>query len=239
MEKITLPDKRKIVLSIVRDADNALTRDVIVRRSGLADAGEIIDSLVRENIITYFPDEPGTRLRYFTVAERMESIESQIAEHLWELSAEGMLYFAYGSDLNRDEMYKIKCPGSHFLCKGRIEGFDLSFDLFMEEWEGTVPSIKFSGSGIPVWGAVYFVKREDWGKLDVYEGVPRVNRRVKVPVYTSFGLFCADCYQSLPGDKKLPSGKYLDKVIEGLEFFGFPQKYVRYIKSLPVNKKHQ
>jgi hypothetical protein len=50
-------------------------------------------------------------------------------------------------------------------------------------------------------------------------------------------LFCADCYQSLPGDKDLPSGKYLEKMLAGSEFFGLPQKHVRYIKSLPVNKR--
>ncbi|MHB8157036.1 MAG: gamma-glutamylcyclotransferase family protein [Desulfocucumaceae bacterium] len=237
----SLPDNKEIILGIIRDADNALTRGVIQRRSGLSDleTDKTINSLVKENKITFFPEEDGSKInkfRYLTVAEEKESIEGGVARHLWELSAGGLLYFAYGSDLDPGEMYRVRCPGSHFLCKGYIEGFDLSFDLYMEEWRGTVPSIKFSGSSRQVWGAVYCIKSGDWEKLDLYEGVPKINRRVNVPVHTAFGLFCAGGYQSLPGDKKLPSEKYMEKLLGGAEFFGLPQKYVRYIKSLPVNR---
>lgn len=242
MNGLNLPDRKKIVLGIVRDADNALTSGVIIKRSGLPEAeiDIIINSLIDEGKLTFFPGEPtgkAPKPRYLTVPEKKESIESEVSQHLWELSAAGQLYFAYGSDLSPEEMYKIRCPGSNFLCKGHIEGFELSFDMYLEEWEGTVPSIKFTGGGTQVWGALYCIAGEDWNKLDGYEDAPRLNRRVKLPVHTSYGVFCADGYQSLPGDKKLPSGKYLEKVLAGLEFFGLPQNYIRYIKALPVNKK--
>lgn len=239
---LNLPDNKKIVLGIIRDAGNALTREVINRRSGLPDGQTdyIISSLVDEEKLTFFPAnqaEKANKHRYLTVPEKKESIEREVADHLWELSAAGRLYFAYGSDLNPEEMYKIRCPGSNFLCKGSIKGFELSFNLYLEEWEGTVPSIRFSGDSGEVWGALYCIGAEDWGKLDGYEDVPRLNRRVKVPVCTTYGTFCADCYQSLPGDKNLPSGKYLEKMLTGSEFFGLPQKHSRYIKSLPVKKR--
>ena len=239
---LDLPDIKKIILGIVRDADNALTREVITRRSGLPDSqtDHLISILVDEENLTYFPGDKsnsGNKHRYVTVPGKKEAIERAVADHLWELSAAGKLYFAYGSDLNPEEMYKIRCPGSHFLCKGSIKGFELSFNLYLEEWEGTVPSIRYSGDSGQVWGALYCIGAEDWNNLDGYEDVPRLNRRVKVPVCTTYGVFCADCYQSLPGDKNLPSGKYLEKMLTGSEFFGLPQKHSRYIKSLPVKRR--
>lgn len=242
MDSLKLPDSKKIILGIIRDADNALTRDTIVKRSGLSEAetDNILSRLVGGNILTHFPEEKteiAKKLRYHTIPEKMEFVEREVANHLWELSAEGTLYFAYGSDLHPEEMYSERCPGSHFLCKGNIDGFELSFNLYLEEWQGTVPSINFSGESGQVWGALYYVDDSGWARLDGFEDVPRLNRRVKVPVHTAFGLFCADCYQALPGAKDLPSGKYLEKMLAGSEFFGLPQKHVRYIKSLPVNKK--
>ncbi|MFZ5651569.1 MAG: gamma-glutamylcyclotransferase family protein, partial [Bacillota bacterium] len=162
--------------------------------------------------------------------------ERAAAEHLWELSAAGMLYFAYGTDLEPEEMYRRNCPGSRFLCKGRLEGFDLAFDRYMEEWRGTVASIKYSGGEGNVWGVLYSIGEKDWDTLDNMEVTPLQSRRVRVPVRTSFGLFCAQCYQSVPGDKRLPSKDYIERIIKGSYLFGLPEKYVKYLKSLPVNQ---
>ncbi|MFZ5648462.1 MAG: gamma-glutamylcyclotransferase family protein [Bacillota bacterium] len=236
-----LPDVKTSVLGIIRDADNALTYDVILRRSGLPKGvlDAAISSLVDGNRIMFFPDDQvkdeEKNIRYFTVAGKREAIERAVADHLWELSAAGMLYFAYGTDMDPEEMYSRNCPGSRFLCKGRLEGFDLSFDRHMEEWRGTVASIKFSGGEGNVWGVLYSIGKNDWETLDRLEEIPGSNRRVRVPVRTSYGLFCAECYQSVPGDKRLPSKDYIEIIVKGSYFFGLPEKYIKYLKSLPVS----
>lgn len=238
----SLPDEKTIVLGIIRDADNALTYEVILRRSGLTSGvlDGIIKSLVSEKRIMSFSEdhEKGIEeknIRYFTVAGERESIENSVALNLWELSAAGMLYFAYGTDLEPGEMYRRNCPGSRFLCRGRLEGFELAFDRYIEEWRGTVASIKYSGGEGNVWGVLYSIAEKDWITLDKQEETPIKNRRVRVPVRTPFGLFCAQCYQSVPGDKRLPSKEYIEQIVKGSYFFNLPEKYIKYLKSLPVN----
>ncbi|MFZ5632220.1 MAG: gamma-glutamylcyclotransferase family protein [Bacillota bacterium] len=240
MKFSSLPDNETAVLGMIRDADHAPAYDSILKRSGIsADLLDgIISRLIDEKTITSFPEDAAKKReqrRYLTVVEMREAVEKRVADHLWELSAGGRLYFAYGSDLDPEEMYTRRCPGSRFLCRGRLEGFGLTFDQYLEEWQGTVASIKFSEAESSVWGVLYCIKPEDWQKLDEFEDVPRHNRRVRVPVHTAYGLFCAECYQSVPGDKRLPSKRYIGKIIRGAEFFGLPQKYIRLVKSLPVN----
>ncbi|MCL6610057.1 MAG: gamma-glutamylcyclotransferase [Peptococcaceae bacterium] len=239
MNSLTLPDSETVVLGIIRDADHAPAYDLILKRSGFS-AGQLDDligRLVDRKKITTFPGDSDKRKevrRYLTVPETGEAVDREIAAHLWEMSAGGLLYFAYGSDLDPEEMYKKRCPGSRFLCRGSLEGFDLVFDQYLEEWRGTLCSIKFSGDENRVWGVLYGVQAGHWQTLDSLENAPELNRRVRVPVRTAFGLFCAGCYQSVPGNRGLPSESYLEKMIRGAEFFGLPQKYIRMIKSLPA-----
>lgn len=235
----TLPDNEAVILGIIRDSDHALTRDLILKRCGLPTdiLDDTISRLVDDKKIMFFPGDEAKKRegrRYQTVFEMREAVDKEVAGHLWELSAGGLLYFAYGSDLDPDEMYIRRCPESRFLCRGYLEGFELAFDRYLEEWQGTVASIMPSDAEGSVWGVLYSVKPGDWQALDRFEEVPGQNRRVRVPVRTSYGLFCAECYQSVPGDKRLPSKGYIDKIIRGAEFFGLPQKYIRLIKSLPV-----
>lgn len=235
-----LPDYDTAVLGIIRDADHAPSYDKILRQSGLSPEklDSIICRLTEQHVITTFPEDTVKKKeqrRYFSVMESMENIEKTVYTHLWELSSRGMLYFAYGSDMDPGEMYGRRCPGSIFLCRARLEGFSLTFDQYQEEWKGTVASIKLADGEGSVWGLIYCVKPEDWEKLDQYEEVPVRNRRVRVPVHTAYGLICADCYQSIPGDKRLPSRSYLDKIVNGANYFGLPQKYIRQVKSLPVS----
>ena len=239
MKYLTLPDQEAIILGVVRDADHSLTYDLILKRTGFA--SDVLDELIsrlveKKKITTLAGDETKHRKsrRYLTVSETLEAVEGEVARHLWEMSARGLLFFAYGSDLDPTEMYNKHCPGSQFLCKGSLEGFDLTFDQYQENWRGMLCSIKFSKGEKRVWGALYAIQEKDWQTLDQLESIPHLYRRVSVPVQTVYGLFCAQCYQSIPGGKGLPSKEYLEKMINGASFFGLPQQYIRIIKSLPV-----
>lgn len=234
---LNLPDKKMIVLGIIRDADNALTYETISRRSGVS-AGQletIIEDLINEEKIKTFPDDLSKTLdtrRFHTNLSALPGADTLVAEHLWELSAAGLIYFAYGCDLDPGQMYGSRCPGSHYLCRASLDGFRLVFDRYSSEWGGGQASFRRCGDSV-IWGALYYVNTAHWQNLDKLEVTPFC-RRVRVPVRTSFGLFCTECYQSLPADIALPSRDYLDKIINGGQFFGLPQKYLRLIKSIPV-----
>ncbi|GBF34069.1 hypothetical protein DCCM_3181 [Desulfocucumis palustris] len=234
---IKLPDDKTLILGVIRDADNALDFDTIAKRSGYTrDMLEpVILSLVAEDRVVTFENDRTKPLeirRFHTNLNDPPGADALVAEHLWELSASGLLYFAYGCDLDPEQMYLKRCPGSHYLCRAALDGFRLAFDRYSAEWGGGQASFRRCENST-VWGALYHVKPEHWSALDNVEVTPYC-RRVRVPVKTSFGLFCAECYQSFPAEIALPSKKYLDKIISGGHFFGLPQKYLRLVGSIPV-----
>lgn len=235
---MNIPDKKLMVLGVIRDADNALDFETIAKRSAFptGQLEALIENLTEQRIITTFPDDAAKPLNqrrfHSSISDTHAAADSLVSEHIWELSAMGLLYFAFGCDLDPEQMYVKRCPGSHYLCRASLEGFRLVFDRYSLEWEGGQASFR-RDTNSTIWGALYYVNTEHWKTLDAAEITPYC-RRVRVPVHTSFGLFCAECYQSFPADMALPSRKYLDKIIKGGQFLGLPQKYLRLVGSIPV-----
>ena len=96
-----------------------------------------------------------------------------------------MLYFAYGSNLNWEEMKK-RVPSSIFYGKAKLENYRLDF---------TRKSIN-RGCGVAdiiednkdIWGAIYQFDEEDLGRLDKAEGynpnrVKNAYKRIEKMVY--------------------------------------------------------
>ena len=74
-----------------------------------------------------------------------------------------MLYAAYGSNLNLEQM-EWRCPDSKVLACGIIKDMRLVFNTHAD----IIPS---KGSCVPV--AVFEVPKQDWQWLDKYEGYPK------------------------------------------------------------------
>ena len=79
-----------------------------------------------------------------------------------------MLYFAYGSNLDWEQMKK-RCPSARFLCVARLAGHKLAFTRLSDRRQcGTADVVQARGSD--VWGVVYRLDECDFGPLDEYEG---------------------------------------------------------------------
>lgn len=228
---------RAMVLGLIRDVDNALPCEIIARRMALDEDSltTVIDSLLQEGLIRTFPDDmekpPGER-RLFARQESLEQIRSLVRDYMSELSNEGRLYFAYGTNMHPEQMYQQRCPGSHFLMRGEIHDRRLVFQHRSEQWGGGVAGMVYS-EGDSVWGAAFWVSDRHWAELDRLEGKPAGYRRIRVPVRTHFGIFCMESYNTVPGDECLPSSRYMAHIIEGAEFFGLPQQYIKRLKNTP------
>ena len=83
-----------------------------------------------------------------------------------------MLYVAYGSNLNLEQM-EWRCPNSKTIGNGVIEDWKLVFNTHAD-------IIPCKGKNVPV--VVWDVPSVDWNYLDVYEGYPKyyVKRKIKV-----------------------------------------------------------
>jgi gamma-glutamylcyclotransferase len=91
-----------------------------------------------------------------------------------------MLYFAYGSNMNRAQM-KERCPGSRFLKSARLDGHRFVYDGYSVARNGPVANIVPSGVD-HVLGALYEITQKDKLDLDAHEGYPRDYHRKLVEV---------------------------------------------------------
>jgi gamma-glutamylcyclotransferase len=80
-----------------------------------------------------------------------------------------MLYFAYASNLNRQQM-RERCPDSRPLFTATLPNFKIVFTGWSRKWMGGTATIK-SSRGDKVHGAIYEVSDADMRKLDKAEGV--------------------------------------------------------------------
>ena len=79
-----------------------------------------------------------------------------------------MLYFAYGSNLNHEQM-KERCKNSKYIKNIFLEGYKLSFCTIDRDY-GVANIVKKLDSKVP--GGVWKISTNDEKKLDYYEGFP-------------------------------------------------------------------
>ena len=79
-----------------------------------------------------------------------------------------MLYFAYGSNLNHEQMQE-RCKDSKYIKNVFLEGYKLSFCAISRSY-GVANIVKKSGSKVP--GGIWEISINDEKELDYYEGFP-------------------------------------------------------------------
>ena len=87
-----------------------------------------------------------------------------------------MNYFAYGSNMSREQMSK-RCPGSKYIGYGYLNNFRIDFTKISNTWKGGVADI-IESDGDKVWGLFYSVTTDDLISLDKYEGYPKHYNRM-------------------------------------------------------------
>ena len=75
-----------------------------------------------------------------------------------------LLYFAYGSNMNQDQM-RDRCPDSKLLGKAVLADHQIAFTRFSSTWDSAVADILVS-PGYSVWDLLYEISQKDLEKLD-------------------------------------------------------------------------
>jgi gamma-glutamylcyclotransferase (GGCT)/AIG2-like uncharacterized protein YtfP len=133
-------------------------------------------------------------------------------------SALALPYFAYGSNLNRDDM-RERCPDARALVVARLDGWRLTFR--------GVANIE-PAEGRTVHGALWWLSPNDLAALDRYEGAPTHYRQRIVVVQTEHGPRRAVSYlMERPSYLGLPSTWYLGRIAEGFRDWGLPVPELR------------
>ncbi len=129
-----------------------------------------------------------------------------------------MYYFAYGSNLNKEQMMS-RCPYAIPVARVKLYGYQLTFnrvaDIVEEEQAIT-------------WGAIYTVFPEDLKNLDRYEGYPKLYDKIPVVVEDDKGhSYQAFAYVLTIKGLNEPSDGYYHIIKEGYRDWRIPQKPLR------------
>ena len=143
----------------------------------------------------------------------------------------GMLYFAYGSNLDLRQMRR-RCPGSTVVGRARLPDYRLGFTRYATKRKGGVADI-VPEPGAEVWGALYSVDDAGMASLDEFEGVPRAYRRIDVVVLDDEDIEReAIAYFANKTGEFAPGRAYLGLIITGCRDHKLPEEYVQALESI-------
>lgn len=143
----------------------------------------------------------------------------------------GILYFAYGSNLDLRQMRR-RCPGSEVVGRARLPDYRLGFTRYATKRKGGVADI-VPEPGAEVWGALYSVDEAGMASLDEFEGVPRAYRRIDVVVLDDEDIEReAIAYFANKTGEFAPGRAYLGLIITGCRDHKLPEEYVQALESI-------
>ena len=156
-----------------------------------------------------------------------------------------MHYFAYGSNLDPDQM-RARAPGHRVVGLAALRDHRLIFPHYSIPWAGGVSSVQ-GAHGATVWGMLYEVNESDLAELDRFEGFrghgdqhnlydrEQVTVELTRPDDGSFPRRVrAAIYIGRPNNPSPPSRKYLDVVLRGARHHRLPEDYVAAIAGTSV-----
>ena len=137
-----------------------------------------------------------------------------------------MYYFAYGSNMNHEQMSK-RCPGSKFIKKTCLAGYKFVYDGYSSTWDGAVANIVRDANG-KVWGGLFEIDERDLEALNRYEGYPHVYARETLRVRDETdNIYEALAYlRKEPQGIGKPSSEYRDTVIRGAKDCCLDEGYI-------------
>ena len=133
---------------------------------------------------------------------------------------EKILYFAYGSSLNKKQM-KEQAPESQPKVTAVLPNFKLVFLGWSRQWKGGTANIRTS-HGDKVTGGVYEITDRDLRRLDSYEGYPHESNRINVTVFTEDGqaLKVVTYVKTARAEEARPSPEYVAVIKQGYRDWG-------------------
>ncbi len=161
-----------------------------------------------------------------------------------EAGEQKVWYFAYGSNLDRNQM-RLRCGSARFLCVAKLDNHRLAFThRSIYRKCGTADALPSKGH--EVWGVVYQIHEADVRALDKREGFD-ANRSPALNAYTR-----AECRVYRDGKEHLPmkvqtyfvakpgelapNAAYRDLIVNGARFWKLPAWYIKQIEGILVTK---
>ena len=141
-----------------------------------------------------------------------------------------MLYFAYGSNLNRKQMKK-RCKDSKYVGCFTLKNYKLVFRN--RYYGGGVADVERKKNS-NVLGAIYNISKNDEKILDVYEDFPIMYIKKYFKIFGKKVMFYYMPKKTKPNS---PAKIYLNKIIQGYKDCGYRNSYIVISKNKRVKIK--
>ena len=131
-----------------------------------------------------------------------------------------MYYFAYSSNLNREQMLE-RYPDSKPMFIATLRNYKLVFVGWSRQWRGGIASIRpFKGERVI--GAIYEISDRDLRRLDRDKGYPNDYNRLKVTVINESGdaIEAITYIKIRQPEETQPSEQYLAIIRQGYRDWG-------------------
>jgi len=141
-------------------------------------------------------------------------------------------YFAYGSNINEQQMRK-RCPESKLFGKGFLCDYQLDFTISdPERWGGGGCADVVSMPGGKVWGLIYEMGDKDEISLDNAEGsrYRKIYKEIDIGNGKKIKAFLYEVIDKAPFKK--PSNKYLRNIKNGALEHKFNEEYINFLLEI-------
>ena len=152
--------------------------------------------------------------------------------------AEGKLYFAYGSNINLDQMAQ-RCPDAQVVGPVTLENYEL---LFHGNLRGAGVATIAPREGSTVHGLLWNITPECERSLDYYEGYPHLYGKEPVTVHGHDGqehTVMAYVMTELCKEPSIPSFYYYNGILEGYRQNGLPTASLKQAWEHCVEEVHR
>jgi gamma-glutamylcyclotransferase (GGCT)/AIG2-like uncharacterized protein YtfP len=140
-------------------------------------------------------------------------------------------YFAYGSNLNPRQMAE-RCPGHRVVARAMLLDHELRFRGYGRDWAGAVATVE-PAQGRVVHGVLFELTPAHYEALDEYEGYDGPSaatnlyeRVVRSVVLEDGSERRAFTYAMVPSEEGLPSRRYRDAILSGMEHHGLAKESI-------------
>lgn len=136
-----------------------------------------------------------------------------------------MYYFAYGSNMNHEQMKK-RCPSARFLTRVKLIDYEFVYDGYSDTRKGAVGNV-IKSEGYIVEGGLFEVDELCISQLDRYEGYPRAYDRQILEVKDDNNIiYQAYVYLRQAREIGKPSEEYRNIVLQGAKDCGLTEQYI-------------
>jgi len=152
-----------------------------------------------------------------------------------------MLYFAYGSNLDPQQLHQ-RCPSARFVTVAKLPDHRLAFTRYAKDRGcGTCDGVPETGQEI--WGAVFDISEEDLRRMDESEGYQpgrplnenayfREQREVLRDGKQGQPVLVWLYFASREPNPPLPNAAYKQQLVDGAKYWGLPEAYQAQLRRI-------